>query len=51
MLRTTFQIDTLGDADLSNDEYIEGSFSVVADRGRHPGFYFDYCATLERLIG
>jgi hypothetical protein len=36
MLRTTFQIDTLGDADLSNDEYIEGSFSVVADRGRHP---------------
>jgi hypothetical protein len=43
-LRTTFQVDTLGDTDLSNDIFIEGSWQLLADNGRHPGFYFDFCA-------
>jgi hypothetical protein len=39
----TFQVDTKGDSDLDNDEFIEGSFSILADHGRHPGFYIDFC--------
>ena len=47
LLRTTFQVDTHGDTDLENDEFIEGSFEVLADRGSHPGFYLDFCVVLE----
>lgn len=47
VLRTTFQVDTHGDTDLDNDEFVEGSFSVLADNGRHPGFYIDFCEILE----
>ena len=43
VLFTTFQVDTKGDTDLDNDEFIEGSFSLLADHGRHPGFYLDFC--------
>ena len=32
-LLTTFQVDTKGDDDLSNDEFIEGSFQLLADNG------------------
>ena len=35
---TTFQVDTLGDTDLENDVFIEDSFALLADHGRHPGF-------------
>jgi hypothetical protein len=44
LLRTTFQVDTLGDTDLENDVFIEDSWELLADHGRHPGFYFDFCA-------
>ena len=43
VLMTTCQVDTLGDTDLDNDVFVEGSWSLVADHGRHPGFYFDFC--------
>jgi hypothetical protein len=46
VLKTTFQVDTKGDTDLSNDELIEGSWSLVADNGSHSGFYIDFCAEL-----
>jgi hypothetical protein len=51
MLRTTYLVDTKGDSDLDNDEFIDDSFEILADRGRHPGFYIDYCGVLEDLIG
>jgi len=40
-LMTTFQVDTQGDSDLSNDVFIDGTFELLADNGRHPGFYLD----------
>ena len=43
VLVTTFQVDTKGDSDLDNDEFIEGSWSLLADHGRHPAFYLDFC--------
>ncbi len=39
----TFQVDTKGDTDLDNDVFIDGSFSLLADNGRHPAFYADFC--------
>jgi len=41
---TTFQVDTKGDTDLENDEFLDGSWSLLKDAGSHPGFYFDFCA-------
>jgi hypothetical protein len=43
-LFTTFQVDTMGDTDLDNDVFIDGSWSLLRDAGSHPGFYFDFCA-------
>ena len=43
VLKSTFQVDTKGDTDLDNDEFIEGSFELLADHGRHPGFFLDFC--------
>jgi hypothetical protein len=43
VLFTTFQVDTKGDSDLENDEFIEGSWSLLKDAGSHPGFYIDFC--------
>jgi len=40
-LLTTFQVDTKGDADLSNDEFIEGSFALLAENGDHPNWFWD----------
>ena len=39
----TFQVDTKGDTDLDNDEFIDGTNSVLKDAGAHPGFYIDFC--------
>lgn len=47
VLFTTFQVDTKGDADLGNDEFIDGSWSLLKDAGSHPGFYIDFCAEAE----
>jgi hypothetical protein len=46
VLVTTFQVDTKGDTDLENDEFIEGSWSLLKDAGSHPGFYIDFCEEL-----
>jgi hypothetical protein len=45
-----FQVDTKGDSDLENDEFIEGSFSFT-DHGDHPGFTTDFCDIASDLIG
>lgn len=52
-LLTTFQVDTKGDADLSNDEFIEDSWALLAENGDHPYFFFDgdWCALVQQLIG
>ena len=50
-LLTGFTVDTLGDDDLGNDIFIDGSFDVLADNGRHPGFYIDFCEIAADLIG
>jgi len=47
VLKTTFQVDTQGDSDLGNDVFIEGTWSLLADNGSHPGFYIDFCAEME----
>ena len=45
LLVRQFTVDTKGDDNLDNDEFIEGSFSILADHGGHPGFYIeDWCA-------
>jgi hypothetical protein len=46
----SFQVDTKGDSDLENDEFIEGSFSFI-DHGAHPGFVTDFCDIATDLIG
>lgn len=50
LLRSTFQVDTHGDTDLENDEFVEDSFALLGDHGRHPGFYIDYCQVLEEYF-
>ncbi len=52
-LLTTFQVDTKGDDDLSNDEFIEGSWALLAENGSHPGFFFDgdFCEIVNDLLG
>jgi hypothetical protein len=50
-LRVGFSVDTLGDSDLENDVFIDGSFEVLADNGAHPGFYIDFCSLATDLIG
>jgi hypothetical protein len=52
-LLTTFQVDTQGDNDLSNDVFIDGSFQLLAANGSHPGFFFagDFCDIVRDLLG
>lgn len=50
VLKTTFQVDTKGDTDLENDEFVEGSWSLLKDAGSHPGFYIDFCAEATRYF-
>jgi hypothetical protein len=52
-LLTTFQVDTKGDADLSNDEFIDGSWQLLVDNGAHPFFHFDgeWCDIVQDLLG
>ncbi len=49
-LLVRFVVDTKGDSDLSNDEFIEGSFELLADNGSHPGFYIDFCQLAKDLL-
>lgn len=40
-----FTVDTKGDDNLDNDEFVDGSFSIIADHGSHDGFNIaDWCA-------
>ena len=50
-LLTGFTVDTLGDDNLDNDIFIEGTFELLADNGSHPGFYEDFCNIATDLIG
>jgi hypothetical protein len=52
-LLTTFQVDTKGDDDLSNDEFIEGSWALLAENGDHSRFFFDgdFCEIVNDLLG
>jgi len=52
-LVTTFQVDTKGDDELWNDEFIEGSLEVVRERGNHDAFFFDgdFCEIVRNLLG
>jgi hypothetical protein len=50
-LRFGFTVDTLGDDNLENDIFIDGSFELLADHGSHPGFYLDFCELANDLIG
>jgi hypothetical protein len=52
-LLTTFQVDTKGDNDLGNDEFIDGSWALLDENGSHPGFFFDgdFCGIVQDLLG
>src|SRR4051794_40024565 len=51
-LLTTFQVDTKGDDDLSNDVFIDGSWQLLSENGSHPGFFFDgdFCDIVRDLL-
>lgn len=51
LLRLTFQVDTMGDADLENDIFIEDSFELLRDSGSHPAFYIEFCDIVTDVIG
>ena len=54
MLKTTFMVDTKGDMNLDNDEFIDGSFELLKDAGKHPGFYLEEeesCPFIEEAMG
>jgi hypothetical protein len=52
-LLTTFQVDTKGDDDLSNDEFIEGSWALLAENGSHEAFFaeIEWCELVNDLLG
>jgi hypothetical protein len=53
LLKSTFMVDTKGDANLDNDEFVEGSFALLKDAGSHPGFYYDlaaFCDVVEEAL-
>ena len=43
LLRTTFQVDTLGDTTSRTTSSSRTAGSSWRTDGRHPGFYFDFC--------
>ncbi len=48
-----FVVDTLGDADIDNDIFADGSLELLADHGSHLGFYLDeagYCGVVESIL-
>jgi hypothetical protein len=53
LLRYQFDVDTKGDDDLDNDEFIDGTDVLLADRGAHPVWHMtgdDYCAVVADLL-
>ena len=49
-LLVSFSVDTLGDSDLENDIFVDGSFTLLRDSGSHPGFYIDFCDIVVPLL-
>lgn len=47
----TALLDTKGDADPGNDDFLEGTFQVLAGNGAHPGSSTDPCDIANDLIG
>jgi hypothetical protein len=46
-------IDTKGDQNLENDVFLDRSFRLLKDAGRHPGFYLEgeeFCALIEEAM-
>ena len=53
LLRVTFVVDTLGDADLDNDVFVEGSDELLGDHGSHPQWHRtqeEYCEIVNSLL-
>jgi hypothetical protein len=53
LLKTSFLIDTKGDQNLENDVFLDRSFRLLKDAGRHPGFYLEgeeFCALIEEAM-
>ena len=53
LLKTTFLINTKGDQDLENDVFLDRSFRLLKDAGRHPGFSLEeseFCAFVEEAM-
>ena len=53
LLRYQFDVDTLGDDDLDNDIFIEGSDSLIADHGSHAQWhrtFEEYCDIVNDLL-
>jgi hypothetical protein len=53
LLRYQFDVDTQGDADLSNDVFLDGP-SLIADHGSHPLFHMtseEFCELVNDLLG
>jgi hypothetical protein len=46
VIKTTFQVDTMGDTNLDNDVFLDATWSVLQVSGPHPAFGedFDFCA-------
>jgi hypothetical protein len=53
LLVRRFQVDTLGDDALWNDQFIDGSFELIQETGNHPFFFFtgDFCDIVRDLLG
>src|SRR5262249_42902285 len=52
-LLTTFQVDTKGDADLSNDEFVDGSFQLLDEKRARRAYLFEgvFCDIVRDLPG
>lgn len=53
LLRYQFDVDTKGDDDLDNDEFIEGSDQLLGDHGSHAQWHRtqdEYCAIVNELL-
>jgi hypothetical protein len=53
LLRVQFDVDTKGDDDLENDEFIEGTDQLLGDHGSHAQWHRtqeEYCAIVNELL-
>jgi hypothetical protein len=50
VLVTTIWVDTKGDDDPENDEFVPGGSAVLTDKGDHAGFFIDFCDDIAPLF-